>query len=102
MFFMNVTLGLHLLGIFRLSEDEQWILSFLTTMPAIDGDSTLALRRDYPPDCKAIFHLKAALRDGEYVFNYGFDTSGIAAGIQRPKSQTADNQRLRTPSANHP
>ena len=63
---------------------------------------SLALRRDYPPDCQAVFRLKAALKDGENVFTTGLILQELLQGFKGPKAQTEDNRGLRTPSANCP
>jgi predicted nucleic acid-binding protein len=48
---------------------------------------SLALRRDYPPDCKAVFHLRAALKDGENVFTTGLILQELLQGFKGPKAR---------------
>jgi predicted nucleic acid-binding protein len=48
---------------------------------------SLALRRDYPPDSRAVSHLKAALKDGEYVFTTGLILQELLQGFKGPKAR---------------
>ncbi len=48
---------------------------------------SLALRRDYPPDCKAVIHLRAALKDGENVFTTGLILQELLQGFKDPKAR---------------
>ena len=48
---------------------------------------SLALRRDHPPDCKAIFRLKAALKDEENVFTTGLILQELLQGFKGPKAR---------------
>ena len=48
---------------------------------------SLALRRDYPPDCRAVFRLKAALKDGENVFTTGLILQELLQGFKGPKAR---------------
>lgn len=48
---------------------------------------SLALRRDYPPDCKAVFRLRAALKDGENVFTTGLILQELLQGFKGPKAR---------------
>jgi predicted nucleic acid-binding protein len=48
---------------------------------------SLALRRDYPPDCKAVSHLKAALKNGEHVFTTGLILQELLQGFKGPKAR---------------
>jgi predicted nucleic acid-binding protein len=48
---------------------------------------SLALRRDYPPDCKAVYPLKAALKNGEHVFTTGLIIQELLQGFKGPKAR---------------
>ena len=48
---------------------------------------SLALRRDSPPDCKAVSRLKAALKDGENVFTTGLILQELLQGFKGPKAR---------------
>lgn len=48
---------------------------------------SLALRRDHPPDCEAVSILKAALKDGEYVFTTGMILQELLQGFNGPKAR---------------
>jgi predicted nucleic acid-binding protein len=48
---------------------------------------SLALRRDSPPDCKAVSRLRAALKDGENVFTTGLILQELLQGFKGPKAR---------------
>jgi len=48
---------------------------------------SLALRRDNPPDSRAVLRLKAALQDGENVFTTGLILQELLQGFSGPRAR---------------